>query len=79
MPYGSCSTTRRCACRSRRRRARAAGNLQVDHILPSKGLTPGANGLFWPTSDDPPYRLVGDGKTVVTSDHRMVWQEVRVG
>jgi hypothetical protein len=56
----------------------APGNLRVDHILPSKGLTPGANGVFWPTSDDPLYRLVGDGTTVVTSDHRMVWQEVRV-
>jgi len=40
-------------------------------------LVPGANG-FWPTSDDPLYRLVGDGTTVVTSDHRMAWQEVRV-
>ncbi|WP_406441591.1 endonuclease/exonuclease/phosphatase family protein [Streptomyces sp. NBC_01613] len=56
----------------------APGNLRVDHILPSKGLTPGANGVFWPTSNDPLYRLVGDGTTVVTSDHRMVWQEVRV-
>lgn len=56
----------------------APGNLRVDHILPSKGLTPGANGVFWPTSDDPLYRLAGDGTTVVTSDHRMVWQEIRV-
>ncbi|MEU6147201.1 endonuclease/exonuclease/phosphatase family protein [Streptomyces sp. NPDC047081] len=57
----------------------APGNLRVDHIIPSKGLVPGANGVFWPTSDDPLYRLVGDGRTVVTSDHRMVWQDIRVG
>lgn len=54
------------------------GNLRVDHVLPSKGLLPGRNGIFWPTSDDPLYRLVGDGTTVVTSDHRMVWQDVRL-
>ncbi|MPY61623.1 endonuclease/exonuclease/phosphatase family protein [Streptomyces spongiae] len=57
----------------------APGNLRVDHVLPSKGLVPLANGVFWPTSDDPLYRLVGDGTTVPTSDHRMVWQDVRVG
>ncbi|NEA97874.1 endonuclease/exonuclease/phosphatase family protein [Streptomyces sp. SID13726] len=54
------------------------GNLRVDHVLPSKGLIPGANGIFWPTSDDPLYRLVGNGTTVPTSDHRMVWQDVQV-
>ncbi|SDP38525.1 Endonuclease/Exonuclease/phosphatase family protein [Streptomyces sp. cf386] len=57
----------------------APGNLRVDYVLPSKGLTPGANGVFWPTSEDPLYRLVGDGKTVPTSDHRLVWQDVRLG
>ncbi|GAA3530215.1 hypothetical protein [Streptomyces osmaniensis] len=57
----------------------APGNLRVDYVLPSKGLTPGANGVFWPTSDDPLYRLVGNGTAVPTSDHRMVWQDVRLG
>jgi hypothetical protein len=57
----------------------APGNLRVDHVIPSKGLVPEANGVFWPTSDDPLYRLVGDGKTVPTSDHRMVWQDVCLG
>lgn len=56
----------------------APGNLRVDHVLPSKGLIPGANGMFWPTSDDPLYRLVGTGTTVPTSDHRLVWQDVHV-
>ncbi|MBC9727477.1 endonuclease/exonuclease/phosphatase family protein [Streptomyces sp. TRM68367] len=53
------------------------GNLRVDHVIPSKGLAPGANGVFWPTSGDPLYRLTGDGTTVPTSDHRLVWQDVR--
>ncbi|WP_217213352.1 endonuclease/exonuclease/phosphatase family protein [Streptomyces sp. AC550_RSS872] len=57
----------------------APGNLRVDYVLPSRGLIPGANGVFWPTSGDPLYRLVGNGATVATSDHRLVWQDVRVG
>lgn len=56
----------------------APGNLRVDHVIPSKGLTPAANGVFWPTSDDPLYRLVGNGTTVPTSDHRLVWQDIRL-
>ncbi|WDV55254.1 endonuclease/exonuclease/phosphatase family protein [Streptomyces coeruleorubidus] len=56
----------------------APGNLRVDHVIPSRGLTPGANGVFWPTPGDPLYRLVGDGSTVPTSDHRLVWQDVKV-
>ncbi|CAL9291092.1 endonuclease/exonuclease/phosphatase family protein [Streptomyces sp. SudanB52_2052] len=56
----------------------APGNLRVDHVIPSRGLIPGANGVFWPAPGDPLYRLVGDGRTVPTSDHRLVWQDVRV-
>ncbi|MEV7886145.1 endonuclease/exonuclease/phosphatase family protein [Streptomyces sp. NPDC002817] len=56
----------------------APGNLRVDHVLPSKGLEPSGNGVFWPTPDDPLYRLVGGGTNVPTSDHRLVWQDVRV-
>jgi hypothetical protein len=56
----------------------APGNLRVDHVLPSKGLIPRANGVFWPAPGDPLYRLVGDGTTVPTSDHRLVWQDVNV-
>ncbi|MFD9192515.1 endonuclease/exonuclease/phosphatase family protein [Streptomyces phaeochromogenes] len=57
----------------------APGNLRVDHVIPSRGLVPAGNGVFWPTSGDPLYRLVGNGTVVPTSDHRMVWQDVRVG
>lgn len=56
----------------------APGNLRVDYVLPSRGLVPGANGVFWPTSADPLYRLVGGGSNVPTSDHRLVWQDVYV-
>ncbi|MEV0225206.1 endonuclease/exonuclease/phosphatase family protein [Streptomyces sp. NPDC050704] len=57
----------------------APGNLRVDHVIPSRGLVSVANGVFWPTSDDPLYRLVGGGTVVPTSDHRLVWQDVRPG
>ncbi|WP_329336240.1 endonuclease/exonuclease/phosphatase family protein [Streptomyces sp. NBC_01352] len=56
----------------------APGNLRVDHVIPSRGLIPAANGVFWPTPDDPLYRLVGNGTTVPTSDHRLVWQDIRL-
>ncbi|MES5818641.1 hypothetical protein [Streptomyces sp. RG80] len=45
---------------------------------PSRGLQPLGDGVFWSTSDDPLYRLVGGGTNVPTSDHRLVWQDVRV-
>ena len=57
----------------------APGNLRVDHVIPSRGLISAGNGVFWPTSDDPLHRLVGNGTVVPTSDHRMVWQDVRLG
>ncbi|MCX3061760.1 endonuclease/exonuclease/phosphatase family protein [Streptomyces beihaiensis] len=56
----------------------APGNLRLDVVLPSHGLEPGDNGVFWPTTDSDLYRLTGDGKTVVSSDHRLVWQDMRV-
>lgn len=56
----------------------APGNLRVDHVIPSRGLEPRGNGVFWPTSDDPLYRLVGGGANQPTSDHRLVWQDVRL-
>ncbi|MBD0838424.1 endonuclease/exonuclease/phosphatase family protein [Streptomyces sp. TRM68416] len=56
----------------------APGNLRVDHVIPSRGLGLGANGVFWPTSDDPLHRLVGGGAAQPTSDHRLVWQDVHV-
>jgi hypothetical protein len=58
----------------------APGNLRVDHVIPSKGLIPGENGIFWPPGSSPLHRLTGDGSTPVpSSDHRMVWQDVFLG
>jgi endonuclease/exonuclease/phosphatase family metal-dependent hydrolase len=49
-----------------------AGNLRVDYILPSRTLDVVASGVFWPASDEPGADLVR------SSDHRMVWVDVRL-
>jgi hypothetical protein len=53
------------------------GNLRLDYVLPSVGLTPVASGVFWPAQDDPSFGLVGTYPFPV-SDHRLVWVDVRI-
>ncbi|MBW3606466.1 MAG: endonuclease/exonuclease/phosphatase family protein [Actinobacteria bacterium] len=59
-----------------------AGNLRVDYVLPSRRLKVRGGGVFWPTEDDPLFRLVGDDDpdagVPLSSDHRMVWLDLRV-
>ncbi|MEM7546364.1 MAG: endonuclease/exonuclease/phosphatase family protein [Pseudomonadota bacterium] len=52
------------------------GNLRVDYVLPSRGLNVSGSGVFWPAPDDPLARLV-TGKKPVSSDHRLVWVDIR--
>jgi endonuclease/exonuclease/phosphatase family metal-dependent hydrolase len=49
---------------------RVAGNLRVDYLLPSRGLTVCGGGVFWPKRDQPLSALVD------ASDHRLVWIDV---
>ena len=53
------------------------GNLRADYVLPSKSLRIADSGVFWPTTDDPLFRLTGVFP-FPTSDHREVWVDVRV-
>ena len=53
------------------------GNLRVDYVLPSRSLKIEDAGVFWPSSDDPLFRLVGTFP-FPTSDHRLVWVDVRL-
>ena len=53
------------------------GNLRVDYVLPSKNLRMLDGAVFWPASTDPLFRLVGVFP-FPTSDHRLVWVDVRV-
>jgi len=63
--------------------AEPPGNLRVDYVLPSRGLPIRASGVFWPTTDDPLFRLTGFYDPdlpggFASSDHRLVWIDVLV-
>ena len=49
---------------------RGPGNLRVDYVLPSAGLTVTQSGVFWPQAFEPAAALGA------TSDHRLVWVEL---
>ena len=53
------------------------GNLRADYVLPRKQLRILDAGVFWPFSDDPIFGLVGTFP-FPSSDHRLVWVDVRV-
>lgn len=54
------------------------GGLRLDYVLPSRSLEIVGAGVFWPSSDDPLRYLVGEGRPVVSSDHRLVWLDLRI-
>jgi Endonuclease/Exonuclease/phosphatase family len=55
----------------------APGNLRADYVLPRKNLKIVDSAVFWPTTDDPLFALVGVFP-FPSSDHRLVWIDVRV-
>ena len=55
----------------------APGNVRADYVLPRKSLRITDAAVFWPTSDDPLFPLVGTFP-FPSSDHRLVWVDVRV-
>lgn len=57
----------------------APGNLRADYVLPSDRLRVKGAGVFWLESSDPLFsRLIGTFP-FPTSDHRLVWLDVRTG
>ncbi len=54
------------------------GNLRVDYVLPRVGLPVVDAGVFWPAPDQDGFELTGPGFPPVSSDHRLVWVDVRV-
>lgn len=56
----------------------APGNLRVDYVLPSKQLRIVDAGVFWPTTNDAAFALVGTFP-FPSSDHRLVWVDVANG
>jgi Endonuclease/Exonuclease/phosphatase family len=57
--------------------AEPPGNLRVDYVLPRKSLRVIRSAVFWPTTSDPLFRLVGVFP-FPTSDHKLVWVDLRV-
>jgi hypothetical protein len=55
----------------------APGNLRADYVLPRKNIGIVDAAVFWPTSDDPLFPLVGTFP-FPSSDHRLVWIDVRI-
>ena len=55
----------------------APGNLRADYVLPRKNLKLLDAAVFWPLSDDPAFEPVGTFP-FPSSDHRLVWIDVRV-
>jgi Endonuclease/Exonuclease/phosphatase family len=63
----------------------APGNLRADYVLPRKNLKIVDSGVFWPVQASPFFRLTGVFDSAQwgpvggfpTSDHRMVWVDVR--
>jgi 3-phytase len=64
----------------------APGNLRADYVLPRKSLRITDAAVFWPLNTDPLFRLVGTFSFAEwglvggfpTSDHRLVWVDVRI-
>ena len=57
--------------------AEPPGNLRADYVLPSKNLRISGSAVFWPTQSNPLSRLTGVFP-FPSSDHRLVWVDVRV-
>ena len=56
------------------------GNLRLDYVIPSRAcLETGRSGVVWPAPGHPHYGLVGPGYPIESSDHRMIWRDVRWG
>lgn len=53
------------------------GNLRADYVLPSRALRIVDSAVFWPTTDDPLFRLVGTFP-FPSSDHRLVWIDIQL-
>jgi hypothetical protein len=55
----------------------ASWGMRADYVIPSKaGWKVVGGGVFWPTRDDPLYRLI-EGRDA-SSDHRLVWMDLRL-
>ncbi|MBA2635026.1 MAG: endonuclease/exonuclease/phosphatase family protein [Chloroflexi bacterium] len=54
------------------------GNLRADYVLPSRNLKIVDAAVFWPEPGHPLVYLTGTGFPVPSSDHRLVWVDLKV-
>jgi len=54
------------------------GNLRADYVLPRKGISIAGSAVFWPVASDPLVYLTGAGFPVPSSDHRLVWVDMKI-
>ena len=63
-------------------RITSSSGLQLDHVIPSANLNAVKSGIYWPASFEAGYHLVYDAKLGiakgVSSDHRMVWVDLKL-
>lgn len=52
----------------------ASWGMRADYVLPSSNVAVTDSGVFWPSVEQPLYRLVQDRQA--SSDHRLVWAEL---
>ncbi|MEM6439214.1 MAG: endonuclease/exonuclease/phosphatase family protein [Pseudomonadota bacterium] len=53
------------------------GNLRVDYVLPSRDWEVTGAGVFWPAPGAPMASLMAGGRRPASSDHRLVWADLR--
>jgi len=56
---------------------KSVGNLRVDYALPSKDLVVAGKGVYWPKRGDGLARLVRMSPEAATSDHRLVYVDLK--
>jgi hypothetical protein len=55
----------------------ASWRMRADYVIPSKnGLKIKDSGVFWPSKNQPEYRLIKSRKD--SSDHRLVWLDIQL-
>jgi 3-phytase len=54
------------------------GNLRADYVLPRSEIKIADSAVFWPAAGEPFVELTGTGFPVPSSDHRLVWVDVRL-
>lgn len=50
--------------------------LRLDYVLPDRRLAVVDAGVYWPATGEAGRELVGDGRRVASSDHRLVWVDL---